>query len=704
MTTKFRRKSLYIWSGIGVLLLGIVLSAVAVPNIRQGLGILLLKAGGSLPDVGWMDLYEMLRPGRPHFYISRLPSNPNPYAVIQNSYAGASDVSAGAKIFRFHCMGCHGPEGTGGNGGPSLQQRQMVRGNSDWALFRTITDGIPGTAMPPNKLPWVDRWRLVAYVKSLMVRKEAPRKTSGIFQLEPVSYESILAAHQHQQDWLTYSGAYDGQRYSSLSQITPANVARLRLLWVRQFKTAGELLETSPLVVGGYMFVTLPPNRVEALNAKTGSVVWIYTRDLPERLSICCGYVNRGLAVLGDTLFLGTMDAHLMALDMKTGRVRWDVEIADYKEGFTITGAPLAIKNMVVTGVAGGEYGIRGFVDARDAKTGKEKWRFYTVPEPGKPGADTWEGDSWRTGGGPTWTTGSFDPQTNVIYWPTGNPSPDFNGKRRKGDNLYTDCVVALDADDGTLRWHFQFTPHDVWDWDGAEILVLFDKDVAGKRHRYLAQADRNGFYYLLDRETGRFLLAQPFAKQTWAKSIDSNGRPVVDPASYPTKQGNVVSPHGGATNWMSPSYSPLTGLIYIPTSSRAGAFYEGNPEFRKGESFRAGSFQSFNVKRHAAVLALDALTGKKQWEYTREPSLDVGGLLSTGGGVLFGSMSGRLFALDARTGRELWRVKTSDGTRAAPVTFLYDGRQMVTLASGHDIFTFGLPPTDAVQPTRQTQ
>lgn len=700
---KSRWKSLYIWSGIGVLLLGIALSAVAVPHVRQALSIVLLKAEGSLPDVGWTDLYEMLRPGHPHFYISRLASNPNPYAVIQNSYADASDVWAGGKIYRFHCMGCHGPGGSGGNGGPPLQQRQMVRGSSDWALFRTITDGVRGTAMPPNKLPWVDRWRLVAYVKSLMLREKAPRKTAGIFKLAPVSYESILAAHQHQQDWLTYSGAYDGQRYSSLSQITPANVARLRLLWVRQFKTSGELLETSPLVVGGHMFVTLPPNRVKALDAGTGRVVWTYTRNLPEHLPNCCGFVNRGLAVLGDTLFLGTMDAHLVALDIKTGHVRWDVEIADHRKGFSITGAPLALKNMVVTGVAGGEFGIRGFVDARDAATGKEIWRFYTVPEPGKPGAETWEGDSWKTGGGPTWTTGSFDPETNLIYWPTGNPSPDYNGKARKGDNLYTDSVVALDADHGTLRWYFQFTPHDVWDWDGAEMLVLFDKDVAGERRRYLAQANRNGFYYLLDRQTGRFLLAQPFAKQTWAKRIDSSGRPVINPAAYPTKEGTVVAPHSGATNWMSPSYSPLTGLIYVPTSARAGAFFEAEPQFHPGKSFMGGSFQNFHLDRHAAVLALNPLTGEKQWQYTRNPALDIGGLLSTGGGVLFGNLSGRFFALDARTGRALWRVTTSDGTHAGPVTFMYEGRQMVTLASGHAIFTFALPPPDAAQPAHPT-
>lgn len=272
------------------------------------------------------------------------------------------------------------------------------------------------------------------------------------------------------------------------------------------------------------MFVTVPPNRVEALDAKTGALVWAYDRNLPDHLTLCCGYSNRGLAVLGSTLFLGTLDAHLVALDMHTGRVLWDVEIADYKSGSSITGAPLALKNLIVTGVAGGEYGFRGFIDARDPETGKEVWKFDTIPQSGAPGAETWAGNSAQTGGGPTWLTGSFDPDTNLIYWPIGNPSPNFDGDARAGDNLYTNSVVALDADRGTLQWYFQFTPHDVFDWDATEIVVLLDAIVSGKQEHLLAQSNRNGFFYVLDTKTGLLQLAKPVAKETWADGIDDHG------------------------------------------------------------------------------------------------------------------------------------------------------------------------------------
>jgi alcohol dehydrogenase (cytochrome c) len=571
----------------------------------------------------------------------------------------------------------------------------MVQGSSDWAIFRTISLGISGTAMPASDLPWLDKWRLVAYVKSLMLGAEAKLNSvpdSGIRKLDAVRYEDIRAAGQIPDSWLTYSGSYDGHRFSSLGQITVANAAGLRLLWMRQCTTSERSVETSPLVVGGYMFITVPPNRVEALDAKTGALIWTYDRQLPDHLSLCCGYVNRGLAVLGNTLFLGTLDAHLVALDIGTGEVRWDVEIADFRTGYSITGAPLALKNLVITGVAGGEFGIRGFVDARDAATGKQVWRFYTVPQPGQPGADTWEGSSWRTGGGPTWVTGTFDPEKNLIYWPTGNPSPNFSGDTRTGDNLYANSVLALDADHGTLRWYFQFTPHDVFDFDATEILVSLDGNFAGKPQRYLAQANRNGFYYLLDRDTGHFLLARPFAQQTWAEKIDSRGRPIFNRAAYPTARGTAVYPGDtGATNWQSPSYSPLTGYIYVPAIEWGAVFYKGQSDYRPGKLFPSGSIQfSPNDHPQAAVRALNALTGEKVWEYGN-PAFHMGGLLSTAGGIVFGSQQDSFFALDAKTGREVWRVSTSGRIVAAPITFLSDGKQMVTIAAGHDLLTFGL-------------
>jgi alcohol dehydrogenase (cytochrome c) len=682
-------RSSYAWLAVGLSFLGLALALGSVPKIRVGLAIVRAKVTGHLADVEWTDLYTMVRSGE-HFNLSELAKTANAYASIRDPYQNTADDSAGDALFGSHCATCHGAAGSGGPGGPNLHHRQMVRGSSDWALFRTVSLGIRGTAMPASNLPWLDRWRLVAYLGSLQT--EAPNaEAAAQVRTQPLNYEAIRAADGNLNSWPTYSGSYDSHRFSPNSQITSANVSGLRLLWMRQYNTPEQSIETSPLVVNGYMFVTLPPNRVEALDAKNGVLIWAYDRTLPEHLPLCCGYVNRGLAILGRTLYFGTLDAHLVALDINTGRVSWDVKIADYKNGYSITSAPLALKDLIVTGVAGGEFGIRGFIDARDAATGKEVWRFDTIPKPGQPGAETWEGNSARTGGGPTWLTGSFDPETNLIYWPTGNPSPNFEGDARSGDNLYTNSVLALDADHGTLKWYFQFSPHNLFDWDATEIVMLLDENVAGKRRRLLAQANRNGFYYLLDAKTGEFILAKPFATQTWADGIDSHGRPEVSPAAHPTEKGTSIYPGvGGATNWESPSYSPMTDLMYVPVLDWGGIFYTQHGEYRAGEEFLGGSFQFFdNATSRGAVRALNPLTGEVKWEY-RNSVTNIGGLLSTAGGVVFGSQNDHFFAIDANSGRELWLVRTGGRTVAAPITFLCDGKQLVTIAAGHDILTFG--------------
>jgi alcohol dehydrogenase (cytochrome c) len=675
-----------------IIFLGVGLAAVSVPKIRMGLRIAWWKATGSLPDIEWTDLARMAKPGA-HFNLPDLAETPNPYAAIRNPYKSPEDITEGSELFRSRCANCHGSDGAGGPGGPNLQRRQMQQGSSDWALFRTISFGVRGTAMPASNLPWLDKWRLVAYVRSLTLPTALVSESAvAAARAQPVSYEKIRAANLDLNGWLTYSGSYDGRRFSPDNQITPANAAGLRLLWARQYDTSEPSIETSPLVVGGYMFLTVPPNRVEALDVKTGQLIWAYDRDLPQ-VSLCCGYVNRGLAILGSTLFLGTLDAHLVALDMYTGQISWDVEIADYKADYSITGAPLALKNLVITGVAGGEFGVRGFIDARDATTGKEVWRFDTIPQSGQPGANTWDGDSARIGGGPTWLTGSFDPNTNLIYWPTGNPSPNFDGAGRAGDNLYTNCVVALDADHGTLRWYFQYSPHDLFDWDATEIPVLIEGNVGGERQELLAQANRNGFFYVLDAKTGAFRFAKPFAKVTWADGIEHDGRPVRVPTAHPSEKGTTIFPGvGGATNWESPSFSPLTGLFYVSALDWGGIFYTHPGVRRLGEQFLGGSFQYLAPESgQGAVRALNPITGEVQWEY-RNPATNIGGLLTTAGGVLFGSQDKNFFALDAETGHELWKISTGGRTVAAPITFLYQGRQMVTIAAGHDVLTFGLP------------
>jgi alcohol dehydrogenase (cytochrome c) len=517
-----------------------------------------------------------------------------------------------------------------------------------------------------------------------------------------VSFERLKNAESEPESWLTYSGNYRGWRYSGLDQITRENVKGLRLAWVHQMRNAQ--VEMTPLVVDGVMYVTEPPNNVTALDPATGRVFWRYLRALPTDLRACCGSVNRGVAMLGERLYLGTLDAHLVALDARTGDVIWDVEIADYENGYASTGAPLAVKDMIVTGIAGGEYGIRGFLDAYDAETGARRWRFYTIPGPGEPGNETWSGDSWKTGGAPTWVTGAYDAESNLIVWGTGNPAPDWNGDSRLGDNLYSDSAIALDADTGELRWHFQFVPHDVHDWDAVQVPILVDAEWDGRPRKLVYWAHRGGFYYVLDRLTGRFLFGTPFAKQTWAKGLDENGRPVRNPGIDPTEAGIVVWPSAiGATNWFSPSYNPRTGHFYLAVWESPGLYVKGEEEYRPGETFLGGEQES-NLEKdpgYGVIRALDPKTGKKVWDLDLVDK-PLAGVLSTASNLVFaGSHEGYFYALDAETGKELFRVYLGgDGLGglgggpamyAAPITYMVNGKQYVSMPSGSALFTFGL-------------
>src|SRR5881409_1614514 len=367
------------------------------------------------------------------------------------------------------------------------------------------------------------------------------------------------AAEPH--NWMMYSGTYASQRYSTLSQINPSNVKNLEQKWIFQAESL-EKFETTPLVVDGIMYITQAPSDALALDAKTGRVFWIYRYYPSADVKPCCGSVNRGLAILGDTLFLATLDAHLVALDAKTGKPLWNTKVADSAAGYAMTVAPLVVKDKVIVGVAGGEFGIRGFIAAFDARTGREAWRFYTIPGPGEPGHDTWKGDAWEHGGGSVWTTGSYDPDLNLTYWGTGNPGPDWNSDARPGDNLYSDSAIALDPDTGKLKWYFQFTPHDDFDFDSVQVPVLADLEWKGQKRKVILWANRNGFFYVLDRATGKFLLGKPFVKITWASGFDEKGRPTRVEGQAPSLEGTLVYPgNPGGTSWYSPSYSPGTGL-----------------------------------------------------------------------------------------------------------------------------------------------
>ncbi len=518
-----------------------------------------------------------------------------------------------------------------------------------------------------------------------------------------VTYDRLLKADQEPHNWLTYSGSYSGWRYSALQQITALNVQRLEVQWVFQTAAVGKF-ETTPLVVDGVLYGTGQDDRAFAVDARTGRAIWRYQRPLPEKVRACCGMVNRGFAALGDKVFLATLDAHLVALDSKSGNVVWDVEAADYRKGYAFTVAPLAVKHKVIVGVAGGEYSVRGFIDAYDADTGKRAWRFYTIPGPGEPGNETWEGDSWKTGGAPAWVTGTYDPALNLVYWGTGNPGPDVAGEVRKGDNLYSDCVVALDADTGMLKWYYQFTPHDVHDWDSTEVPVLLDMDLAGEPRKLLAQANRNGFFYVLDRANGKFLLAKAFAQITWAKEIGPDGRPVLLPGTDPTPEGNRVCPGvAGATNFMSPSYDPQTGLFYVAAREQCDNVSVFPQPYREGRLYWGSIFSpSIGEKDRGALRALDPQTGKIKWEF-QYYSAPWGGVLSTAGGVVFaGDSEGNLIAFDARTGKDLWHFQTGLAIYASPMTYAVGGKQYVVIPSGSALFAFVLPESELAKGTQE--
>lgn len=495
-------------------------------------------------------------------------------------------------------------------------------------------------------------------------------------------------------NWLTYSGDFGGQRYSPLAQITPANVAGLRPAWIYQAMLPGTL-QVSPLVVDGVMYLTEFQGHVVALDARSGRVLWRYQQVIPPTL-LALGFAptNRGVAILDSTLFVGTPDARLVALDARSGALRWSVAVADNALGYAITGAPLAFGDLVLTGVSGAEAGIRGFVDAYDARTGARRWRTYTIPAPGEPGHETWGGDSWQTGGGSTWVTGSYDPELGLVYWGVGNPGPLWNGDDRPGDNLYTCALLALDAATGAIRWHFQFTPHDTHDWDAAQIPVLLDARIAGRRRAVVAMANRNGFYYVLDRATGAFLAGAPYIRQEWAEGLDAAGRPMVRAGSEPTPEGTALTPNlHGASNWYSPSYSPRTGLFYVAARQMGSRYYKYPVRYTPGRYFLGGGEAEMGGDTaQGMVRALEPATGRVRWSFPLF-SPPWAGLLATAGGLVFGGTNeGVIFALDAASGRPLWHFQAGAVVNANPVSYAVGGRQYVALAAGGTLLTFSLP------------
>ena len=653
----------------------------------------------------------------------------------------AGNVAVGAKLFaeKGACLSCHEVNGQGGRLGPDLSaigkwSAQALReailnpnqreGRESNTLFIKTKEGHKIQGLAKNEdtftLQLIDvtgNFRLlqkkdlaeikhedkslmpeeygkqfsaeelqdlIAYLKSLRGRDLA--KIAAVPLDGGLLYDRIRASGREPQNWLTYFGDYQGRHYSELREITPANVSGLQSRWAFQVPAAG-ILQATPLVVDGVLFTTGFAGYLAALDARSGRLLWQHRRPSEAQ-------ANRGVAMLGQRVFFTSVDAHIVALDARTGRMLWESQMADPKAGYFATMAPLALKDKIISGISGGEFGIRGFIDAYDPATGRRLWRFYTIPGPGEFGNETWEGDSWKRGGAPTWMTGTYDPETDTLYWGVGNAGPDLDGEVRKGENLFTSSIVALDAATGKRKWHFQFTPHDTHDWDSNETPMLVDRPFHGQQRKLLLHADRNGFFYVLDRLSGKFLLGKPFVRQTWAKGLDENGRPILVPNSEASLEGQLHYPSlSGGTNWQAPSYDPITGWFFLAFREMGDVYIREPEEFVQGKSYWGGKTVPAKDKEWGGVKALDPESGEVKWEFRFIYGSLAAGVLATRGGVMFaGCRDGNLVALESRTGRLLWRFQTGAEISSSPISYAVDGHQYIALCSGQVLYSFALP------------
>jgi alcohol dehydrogenase (cytochrome c) len=639
--------------------------------------------------------------------------------ALASAPAAAQPVEQGRKSFESRCARCHGADGNGGEMGPSITRRLAPLDRA--ALEKLIRDGVPTKGMPPSVVPTAEMAPLVGFLRSIERREsDEPivRKTvtttdnqtltgrvlnEGFDDLQLRTDDATVhllrrAGDRYRRvtseaDWPTYNGETGGNRYTTLTQIDKTNVARLAPAWMFTIPDAGQL-QVTPVVAGGIMYVTAP-NEAYALDAGTGRRIWHYKR--PRTKGVTGGWANRGVGVSGDRVFMVTDHAHLIALNRFTGELLWDTELDDWRKNYAATSAPLPAGNMVITGVSGGEHGANGFVVGIDQATGKEVWRFWTVPKPGQPGSETWKGKDIDHGGAPTWFTGSYDAELDTVYWPTGNPSKEYNGDDRRGDNLYASCILALDRQTGRLRWYYQFTPHDLWDWDATQTSVAIDAAWRGQPRKLLLHANRNGFFYVFDRTDGRLLSWKPFVKNlTWASGIGADGRPIRLPNQEPSPAGTKVCPsQDGATNWFSPSFSPLTGLYYVQTFEKCSIYTKADQgPWEAGKSYLGGSQKTADTPTPQRVLkAIDVATGAIRWELPQTgPAVSWGGTLTTATGLVFvAEDGGALMAVDATSGAPLWKFQTNQTWKASPMTYTFDGRQYVAIAAGGNILALTL-------------
>jgi alcohol dehydrogenase (cytochrome c) len=642
--------------------------------------------------------------------------------VLIATSATAQTADPGRVVYASRCAGCHGSNGGGGELGPSIVARVPAR--TDEELITTIRQGLPTAGMPASPNLTDEEGRdLIRFLRTLRPREgSGPVRTKvaldnggsleGLVLNQGVADLQLLGDDRKihllrksgdryrpvssQTDWPGYNGQTTGSRYSQASQINKGNVARLVPKWMFSLPNTPPL-QVTPVVVDGVMYVT-SANQCYALDAGSGRQIWQYSRPRTKGLiGNAAGGANRGVAVAGDRVFMVTDHAHVIALNRATGALLWETEMADWRQNYNATGAPLVVGSMVISGSSGGDEGVRGFLAAFDQATGKELWRFWTVPAPGEPGSETWQGGGIAHPGATTWLTGTYDAELDTIYWPTGNPTPDLYGDDRQGDNLYSDSIVALDAKTGKLKWHFQFTPHDVWDYDAQETPALIDANWQGKPRKLLVQANRNGFFYVLDRTDGKFLFGTKYIKNvTWASGLTPAGRPIRLPDTEPTLEGRRVCPSlEGASNWYSTSFNPTTGLYYVQTNDKCGVFTKIPMEWAAGRGYMGGSFvQAPDEPAQRVLRAIDIQTGKIAWELPQPgPVTSWGGVLSTAGGVvIFGDDSGALSAADASNGKPLWSFQANQNWKASPMTYVFDNKQHIAVAAGSTIIAFGLP------------
>ena len=701
-----------------ILAVGAGVAVRSIASLRWRTDLLFLKAAGEIPDLEWRDVPELIESGS-GVWLESIRDVRNPYWAIRSPTLSPAEVDAGRRHFQQACASCHGPDGAGGSGG-ALNTGHFKTGSSDWSLFRTVRQGVTGTAMGPSGLDAAAAWQVVAYVRALVLDASPYKRTEDNAPRQAVADVMNVSAGDLAQvrpngPWLTHAGSYDGRRHSELGDISPTTVDRLRLDWVFQAPSPGDPIVTrpvvpraptgsvplgvTPLVVGDVMFVNHPRSDVFALDARTGEVLWSKSGpDVPPDTISAAGIVNAGMAIHGHTLLVSTIDAHLLAIDARDGRTLWDQTVANYRDGYTMVGAPLVVGDKVIVGVGGSDRGIRGFLDAYHVANGTRAWRFNTIPGPGERGHDTWTGDAWQKGGGSTPVIGTYDPSLGLIYWGVGNASPIFEGDVRPGANLFTASVIALEPETGKLRWFFQVMPHDERDWGVTQIPVLADVAVNGVTEKRLYIASRNGFLYALNRVDGKFIAAWPFVRQSWNAGFQPNGTPIEVPHTRPTVGGTFVYPgHAGGTNWWSPSLDLERGLfLLVARDGYSSIFYKSKRlEWADGARWGGRATASVGTTIRTSIRALDLVTGQMRWAYDfpGAATYKSGGILTTASGVTFAGEKGLLVALDSTTGREIWRYTVGGSVDATPIHFVAGGKERLVIAAGRSLLSFSLEP-----------